>query len=117
MAKRFYDCLRLLQENHRQKEGWLNIETLSQLKTVVGGRLSTVKQKWTTANLPLRRHKGDREEPWEIAEDGWQALVLWLQQQGFEVHPNSSKECAENRCFLIRKSDNSSSSSPQSKGP
>ncbi len=66
-------------------EGWQAIESLSQLRSLVGGRFQNLKQRWVAAGLPLREHRGDREGEAAIDENGWIELAVWINKQGFEA--------------------------------
>lgn len=88
MARRFYSALL----NHtpagggaESDEGWLRIESLSQLRATVGGRFRNLKQKWVEAGFPLREHRGDRSESGEVRTEGWMSLADWVTKQGFDV--------------------------------
>ena len=90
LAKRFLSCLNDLGVGESQKvavleEGWKRIESLSQLRALVGGRFQNLKHKWTEAGFPLREHRGDREGKAEVNPGGWLELALWIDKQGFEV--------------------------------
>ncbi len=66
--------------------GWEKIESLSQLRSVVGGRFQNLKRKWTEAGFPLREHRGDRSgKEIELSQDGWLELSVWVSGQGFEI--------------------------------
>lgn len=65
--------------------GWTRVESLSQLRALVGGRFQNLKEKWVAAGFPLREHRGDRSGQKVLDYDGWVALALWVQRQGFEV--------------------------------
>lgn len=64
---------------------WTHIESLSQLRAKVGGRFQNLKEKWVASGFPLREHRGDRSGQKSVDYDGWVALALWIQRQGFEV--------------------------------
>lgn len=64
---------------------WTSIESLSQLRAIVGGRFQNIKQKWVEAGFPLREHRGDRGERAQINDRGWTELALWINRQGFEA--------------------------------
>lgn len=67
-------------------EGWEKIESLSQLRSVVGGRFQNLKKKWVEAGFPLREHRGDRGGiEIEISQQGWLELAVWVSGQGYEV--------------------------------
>ncbi|HQH27736.1 MAG TPA: hypothetical protein PLP17_10100 [Oligoflexia bacterium] len=64
---------------------WQQVESLSQLRAVVGGRFQNLKEKWIKAGLPLREHRGDRAERANLDMHGWLELASWISRQGFEV--------------------------------
>jgi len=64
---------------------WISISSLSQLRKATGGRFQNLKEKWVKAGLPLRQHRGDKSEEWTLLEEGWLALSLWINKQGYEV--------------------------------
>jgi hypothetical protein len=66
-------------------DGWSPIQSLSQLRSVVGGRFQNLKQKWVDAGFPLREHRGDREGRAALNSDGWLELSVWINRQGFET--------------------------------
>jgi|GEM_PF-5147574 len=70
---------------------WIGIESLSRLRSLVGGRFQSLKQKWTEAGLPLRAHRGDRWKDFKLNQRGWIDLSNWVLKQGFEARltPNS----------------------------
>lgn len=80
-------------------ETWVGIESLSQLRSVVGGRFQNLKQKWVAAGLPLREHRGDRKGEATIDEDGWLALSVWINKQGYEARLVNDNE---NYLFEVR---------------
>ncbi len=90
LARQFFSYLKesdIGQE--RQAEAsqgrWLPIESLSQLRSVVGGRFRNLREKWVKAGLPLREHRGDRSGRAEVDREGWTELVVWINRQGYEV--------------------------------
>ncbi len=64
---------------------WVRVESLSQLRTLVGGRFQNLKERWVNAGFPLREHRGDRTGQKQIENQGWIELVTWIHKQGFEV--------------------------------
>lgn len=80
--------------------GWTRIESLSQLRAAVGGRFQNLKQKWITAGLPLREHRGDRKLEANISYEGWIELSGWISKQGFEVRLAGE---GENFLFEVRR--------------
>ena len=87
LAKKFYEILYhdAKTGNAPSATGWIQIESLSQLRAHVGGRFQNLKQRWIGAGFPLREHRGDRSESAEVDQDGWLTLVAWLYKQGFEA--------------------------------
>lgn len=73
-------------------EGWISVESLSQLRAVVGGRFQNLKKKWTGAGLPLRDHRGDRSGSADLSSEGWVELSLWINKQGYEVRLSEDEE-------------------------
>jgi len=63
---------------------WIDIESLSQLRAVVGGRFQNLRTRWLKAGLPLREHRGDKESSYEIDRAGWAELSGWLLDQGYQ---------------------------------
>ena len=66
-------------------EEWTKVESLSQLRTLVGGRFHNLKAKWIAAGLPLRQHRGDRKEQAKINLEAWFELASWCSSQGYQV--------------------------------
>jgi len=64
---------------------WLEIDSLSKLRSTVGGRFASLKEKWLEAGFPLRKHRGDKESAYQVDEKGWLALVSWISKQGYEA--------------------------------
>lgn len=64
---------------------WQGVESLSQLRSIVGGRFQNLKERWVNAGLPLREHKGDRESVPKIDQQHWLELSSWILKQGFET--------------------------------
>ena len=64
---------------------WTGIESLSRLRSVVGGRFQNIKKKWTDAGFPLREHRGDKWQEYTLDKDGWVELACWIAKQGFEA--------------------------------
>lgn len=71
---------------------WVEIESLSRLRTVVGGRFENTKKKWIAAGFPLREHRGDKLSAFVVNEAGWIELSNWIIKQGFETRQNPGKE-------------------------
>ncbi|MCB0352428.1 MAG: hypothetical protein KDD64_02850 [Bdellovibrionales bacterium] len=63
---------------------WEPVESLSRLRSIVGGRFQNLRTRWTEAGLPLREHRGDRAEDYAVDEEGWLALSSWILKQGYE---------------------------------
>ena len=64
---------------------WIAIESLSRLRSTVGGRFQNLKERWIDAGLPLRRHRGDRGKKYKVSEKGWFELANWISKQGYEA--------------------------------
>jgi hypothetical protein len=87
LARMFY---RRLERSARGGEApWRAIESMSALRTLIGGRFEKLKQRWNDAGLPLREHRGDRSACAEVDADGWRRFTLWLNSQGYEVRRGS----------------------------
>lgn len=103
LARTIYEQLALRLPAHRSETdeavGWIRIESLSQLRTIVGGRFQNLKSRWVAAGFPLRAHRGDRTEEACIDEAAWVELQAWLGSQGFEARLVAE----ESSCFELRK--------------
>lgn len=66
-------------------ESWTGVESLSRLRSIVGGRFDALKRRWLSAGLPLREHRGSKVGEFEIEKAGWLDLTSWINEQGFEV--------------------------------
>lgn len=66
------------------EEAWDDIESLSRLRAIVGGRFQNLRDRWVAAGFPLKEHRGDKSEQGEINQDGWIELSNWIMKQGFE---------------------------------
>lgn len=64
---------------------WIQVESLSKLRTLVGGRFQNLKKKWVEGGFPLREHKGDKGKGFKVTEKGWIKLSEWIMSQGFEA--------------------------------
>lgn len=64
--------------------GWIDVESLSKLRNVVGGRFENIKRKWVGAGFPLREHRGDKAGDFEINSEGWVELSNWMSKHGYE---------------------------------
>lgn len=64
---------------------WIDIESLSRLRTVVGGRFENIKKKWIGAGFPLREHRGDKAGAFTLNQGGWVELSNWMSKHGFEA--------------------------------
>lgn len=71
---------------------WEQIESLSQFRQIVGGRFQNIREKWIASGFPLRRHKGDREQDYEIVPEGWQLFADWILKQGYEARLGSNAD-------------------------
>lgn len=80
---------------------WYKVESLSQLRAVVGGRFKNLKERWVEAGFPLREHRGDREGKASVDKEGWAQLGLWINKQGFQVR---LADDSEPWLFEVRKS-------------
>ena len=72
---------------------WTGVESLSRLRSLVGGRFQNIKKKWVDAGFPLREHRGDRWKDFSVDESAWVDLSNWILKQGFEARlTRDSKE-------------------------
>jgi hypothetical protein len=71
---------------------WVEVESLSRLRSVVGGRFENTKKRWVAAGFPLREHRGDKSGGFTIDEAGWIELSNWIIKQGFETRLCPDKE-------------------------
>ena len=71
-------------EEGPQSGGWIDIESLSKLRNVVGGRFENIKRKWVGAGFPLREHRGDKAGQFEVNSEGWVELSNWMSKHGYE---------------------------------
>ncbi|MCB0319827.1 MAG: hypothetical protein KDD60_02810, partial [Bdellovibrionales bacterium] len=67
-----------------EAEGWMTIASLSQLRKEVGGRFQNLRERWLNAGFPLKAHRGDPSERYELDKAGWLEMSSWLVKQGFE---------------------------------
>lgn len=88
-----------IKESKELANTWIEIESLSQLRGIVGGRFTTVKAHWMAAGFPLRAHRGDRSKPVRRNDEGWLELSLWLDSQGYTARAADNREPV---CFEIR---------------
>lgn len=70
---------------------WIEIESLSRLRGVVGGRFQNLKNRWVAAGFPLRAHRGDKSADYELNSEGWVELSNWILKQGFEARLTPEK--------------------------
>jgi hypothetical protein len=71
---------------------WEEIDSLSKLRSLVGGRFQNLKVKWLGAGFPLKQDKGSKPAMYTLNEPGWLELSSWISNQGFEVRRNSEKK-------------------------
>ncbi|MCC6220291.1 MAG: hypothetical protein IT291_03510 [Deltaproteobacteria bacterium] len=64
---------------------WIGITSLSQLRTIVGGRFQILKQRWISAGFPIREHRGDTKFAGHINQHEWANLAAWLRTRGFKA--------------------------------
>ncbi len=79
-------------QSSESQTDWEPIASLSQLRGLVGGRFQNLKDRWLAAGLPLRAHRGDREEEAEVNHDGWLELATWINKQGYETRLSDESE-------------------------
>jgi hypothetical protein len=70
---------------------WIEIESLSRLRSAVGGRFQNLRDRWVGAGFPLREHRGDKEASFTLNEAGWIELSNWISKQGFEARLTPDK--------------------------
>ena len=66
-------------------KSWVAVESLSRLRSLVGGRFQNVKDRWVEAGFPLREHRGEELRQVTPSEKGWLELSTWIAKQGFEA--------------------------------
>lgn len=71
--------------NSYTEQNWVGIESLSRLRSVVGGRFQNLKKRWMKAGLPLKEHRGDQNLEFTLNEEGWVELTNWILKQGYEA--------------------------------
>ncbi|MDZ4786969.1 MAG: hypothetical protein SGJ02_12925 [bacterium] len=71
---------------------WIEVDSLSKLRGLVGGRFETLKARWQAAGFPLKRKKGDKISDYQVEENGWLELEGWIAKQGFRARRRSDKE-------------------------
>jgi hypothetical protein len=81
-------------------ESWSDIESLSRLRGIVGGRFQNLRDRWIAAGFPLKEHRGEKSEPVDVNQEGWIELSNWIMKQGFECRLTPSKS---NCLFQLRK--------------
>ncbi len=64
---------------------WIAVESLSRLRSIVGGRFQNLRKRWVEAGFPLREHRGDKSGQYTLNDQGWLELSNWILKQGFEV--------------------------------
>ena len=74
-----------------EQEPWIEVESLSRLRSVVGGRFQNIRKKWLSSGLPLREHRGDKDEGYEIIPEGWVELSNWILKQGYDARLTPDK--------------------------
>ena len=98
----------VLLKNRETKDSeaeWIQIESLSRLRSIVGGRFSNLKKKWEDAGFGLVAHRGERGRVDKLKQEGWVELSNWILKQGYEVRP---KREGEDSLFSIRPLQNRS---------
>lgn len=73
-------------------EEWIEIDSLSKLRGLVGGRFESLKARWQGAGFPLKRKKGDKIGAYQIDMDGWIELESWIAKQGFLARQRPDKD-------------------------
>lgn len=73
------------------EEVWIEVESLSRLRSVVGGRFQNIRKKWLESGFPLREHRGDKQEDYELIQEGWVELSNWILKQGYEARLTPEK--------------------------
>lgn len=70
-------------EAEDQGEPWVSIDSLSSLRSAVGGRFAKLKEHWLGAGLPLKSHRGEETKDYELDEGGWVQLEAYISERGF----------------------------------
>lgn len=79
-------------EESDSSEQWTGVESMSRLRGIVGGRFQNLKERWLSAGLPLKEHRGSKTRSYKIEKDGWIELSSWISQQGYEVRLASEED-------------------------
>ena len=88
LTRRLVDVEVLANKGEREdevEETWIGVESLSRLRSVVGGRFENIKKKWVGAGFPLREHRGDKKKSFKLDDKGWIELSNWILKQGYEA--------------------------------
>ena len=64
---------------------WILIESLSQLRKVVGGRLEILRDRWVKAGFALKEHRGSKICDKVADGEPWREFSLWLLEHGYEA--------------------------------
>ena len=75
-------------------EQWVPIDSLSQLRAIVGGRFENLKKRWLDSGFPLKESKGEKLGKIKRNQEGWTELSSWALKQGFEIRTRPDLENA-----------------------
>lgn len=64
---------------------WIEISSLSQLRSIVGGRFKNLKDKWLESGFPLKEHRGDQKLVSEVHFEAWLRMLSWINKQGYDA--------------------------------
>jgi hypothetical protein len=62
---------------------WVSIDSLSSLRSAVGGRFAKLKEHWLGAGLPMKSHRGEETKEFTLDEAGWVELEAYVSERGF----------------------------------
>lgn len=82
---------RVVTKTAGEEKDWEEIDSLSKLRALVGGRFQNLKSKWLAAGFPVKQDRGDHALSYSLNEKGWIDLSTWISNQGFEVRLNPEK--------------------------
>ena len=81
---------------------WEEIVSLSSLRRVVGGRFQLLRDRWVTAGLPLKEHRGVVLDDTISDSPELEKFYTWLSSQGFQVRVSPDRR-AQGVLFELRK--------------
>jgi hypothetical protein len=68
-----------------QKSDWVEIDSMSRFRKIVGGRFQNIRELWVGAGLPLIESKGEKPEAYTLDQSGWIRFSNWILKKGFEA--------------------------------